>query len=286
MSNICANSQELFKLALMIQKSVSSIEVSRQSLKTKYQQLGTSWNDKKYSELGDIVDECSSALTALLKLLLQGEKSVLLMAKSLQEYENLSLNASSNVGLQISSQSQASPQMDGTALIKSVANTWSSSLSSEETSALRDYTGTAYLNINSVLRGTDKNFAPGYYDKALRIHQALQKSSLPCSCVVYRGVSIKALGEFQHLTDQQLVGCILNDNGFMSTSLNPNDAFSGDIRLELSVPEGTHGAYMGYLSQCGHYESEVLLDMGQTMQITHVTRDFFGNRVIHARVLL
>ena len=71
----------------------------------------------------------------------------------------------------------------------------------------------------------------------------------------------------------------------MSTSLNSEDSFSGDIKLVISVPAGAKGAYVGYLSQLGHSESEVLFDMGSVMQITKVDRDKNGQRVIYAQMM-
>lgn len=70
-----------------ITRAVSSIEATKASVSRKYQQLGTDWNDKKYKELGDVIQECSKSLNAILKILLQAEKPVALLAKSLQEYE-------------------------------------------------------------------------------------------------------------------------------------------------------------------------------------------------------
>lgn len=70
-----------------ITRAVSSIEATKASISRKYQQLGTDWNDKKYKELGDVIQECSKSLNTILKILLQAEKPVALLAKSLQEYE-------------------------------------------------------------------------------------------------------------------------------------------------------------------------------------------------------
>lgn len=98
--------------------------------------------------------------------------------------------------------------------------------------------------------------------------------------------SLSSLGNYANATDEELIGNIISDDGFMSTSLNREDAFGGEIRYEISVPEGANGAYVGYLSHAQHYESEVLFDCGQMLQITDVRRDMFGNRTIVARMLV
>ncbi len=81
-----------------IQNAIYSIEATKTSISKKYQQLGNSWNDKKYKELGDVVQECSKSFNDILKTLLMGQKYVALLAKSLQEYESIQFeNSNSSV---------------------------------------------------------------------------------------------------------------------------------------------------------------------------------------------
>lgn len=75
--------------------SISSIETTRSSVKMKYQQLGIGWNDKKYDELGTIVKDCNKALNDILQIMLQAEKYVASLAKSVQEYDNVNLDTPS-----------------------------------------------------------------------------------------------------------------------------------------------------------------------------------------------
>ncbi len=147
------------------------------------------------------------------------------------------------------------------------------------------YTGTAYSNINARLRGLEKSFDPGNQECAIRIHQALSGASIPADCTVYRGVSSKALGMLRMLPDNMLVGKTFTDHGFMSTSLERNSAFGGDMLLEVDVPKGAHGAYVGDISSAGHYESEVLFDAGQQMRITGVRCDENGRRIVSVRIM-
>lgn len=55
--------------------------------------------------------------------------------------------------------------------------------------------------------------------------------------------------------------------------------------LEIDVPKGAHGAYVGDISAAGHYESEVLFDAEQPMRITGVRRDEHGRRIISVRIM-
>lgn len=271
-----------------LQTAIDSIEATKSSISSKYQQLGNSWNDKKYKDLGNIVNDCSNSLDTVLKTLLQGEKYVALLVKNLQEYESVNFGGETS---QVSSNNTAntSAVSAGThtnAVIKSSGKQWSDTLSPAEYSAIKDYTGTSYRNINAVLRGSESNFDTGNHERASLIHSALSRSRIPQCCTVYRGASLSSLGEYADASDSELIGNIISDDGFMSTSLNSGDAFGGEVRYEISVPEGANGAYVGYLSHAQHYESEVLFDCGQILQITDVRRDMFGNRTIVARMLV
>lgn len=173
------------------------------------------------------------------------------------------------------------------ATVKQIGQEWSAGLDSEQKDAVRAYTGSFYAQINSALRGLTKGFvSKDIRDCARQIHSALAGSRIPCDCVVYRGMGASALGKLGKLTDEELVGKVYTDNGFMSTSLLKEDAFGGTVQLELEVPKGAHGAYVGYIGQHGHAESEVLLDMGQYVKILDVKRDQYGNRRIRGRLML
>lgn len=90
-----ADSTQLLTILKNLQNSISSIETTKNSVKLKYQQLGNEWNDKKYYELGNIVKDCNKALNDLLQIMLQTEKYVASLAKSIQEYDNVSLDTNS-----------------------------------------------------------------------------------------------------------------------------------------------------------------------------------------------
>ena len=169
--------------------------------------------------------------------------------------------------------------------VKACGKEWAESLSTEHKAAIHSYTGTAYSNINATMRGLEKQFDPGNHECAINIHQALSGASIPADCTVYRGVSSKALGMQRMLPDNMLVGKTFTDHGFMSTSLERNSAFGGDMLLEVDVPKGSHGAYVGDISAAGHYESEVLFDAGQQMRITGVRRDENGRRIVSVRIM-
>ena len=91
MSMVNADSVQLFAMLKKMQDSISSIETTKKSVKMKYEQLGAGWQDKKYNELGVVVRDCNKALNDILVIMLQAEKYVALLAKSLSEYESVQI---------------------------------------------------------------------------------------------------------------------------------------------------------------------------------------------------
>lgn len=87
-------------------------------------------------------------------------------------------------------------------------------MSDKEKEAFQKYTGTAYVNINATLRGIDKSFEVGNRENAKNLHAVLENASLPCESTVYRGMSSKALGNLNKISDNELVGKIFWDKGF------------------------------------------------------------------------
>lgn len=98
MSTVNADVTELLQFWNNIKAAITSIESTRSSVTKKYQQLNGGWKDKKYKELGDVVQDCNKALNEVLKVLSKGEKFVGSLVRSLQEYEDTTFGHSSNRG--------------------------------------------------------------------------------------------------------------------------------------------------------------------------------------------
>ena len=98
MSIVNADAAELLQTWNNIKTAITSIETTRASMSKRYRDLGNSWKDKKYDELGDVLQECNRAFNEVLKTLAKGEKYVGALAKSLAEYESTNLveNAASD----------------------------------------------------------------------------------------------------------------------------------------------------------------------------------------------
>ena len=111
-----ADSVQLFAMLKKMQDSISSIETTKKSVKMKYEQLGAGWQDKKYNELGVVVRDCNKALNDILVIMLQAEKYVALLAKSLSEYESVQLGSTNGI-------SASTPQTSSFAVTPSSADT-------------------------------------------------------------------------------------------------------------------------------------------------------------------
>ena len=93
MSVVNVDSAELLEAWKNIKTAITSVEGTKYSMMRSYQQLGSDWKDKKYRELGDVVQDCTKALNIILSTLSKGEKFIGSLAKSLQEYEDVNLQS-------------------------------------------------------------------------------------------------------------------------------------------------------------------------------------------------
>lgn len=112
MSGVNADYTGLLNTAGKLNTMANRVEETRNSLAQKYQQLGSGWGDKKYQELGGILQECNSALRSITKTLLLGGKSVAMLAESLREYEEVNLGTGSGAAGSQSGGGDAAAQAD------------------------------------------------------------------------------------------------------------------------------------------------------------------------------
>lgn len=70
--------------------SIHELESASKSLQKSYQQAGSGWKDKKYAELGGIVEECCSALTKPVSDLQECMNKLNELLKAIAEFEEVS----------------------------------------------------------------------------------------------------------------------------------------------------------------------------------------------------
>ena len=131
--------------------------------------------------------------------------------------------------------------------------------SSSSLGALRDYTGTGYVDSNNGLR-TGK--APTAADK--NIDKAIASQTIDRKVVVYRG----ATKDFPTLSE----GDSFKDDAFMSVSASEDVGLSfarggvGERRvlMKMNLPKGSNAAFIG------SGESELILGRGTSFKVTSV----------------
>lgn len=158
---------------------------------------------------------------------------------------------------------------------------WLATLTGTQKSAVVSYTGSAYEAMNDYLR------ANGAYDASDRTKQlikqcqaALKKASLPEEVIVRRGSGynmLKELGlDISEANKDKLVGGIVQDLGFLSTSPDPSGGFSSGIEYVIKIPEGSQAMYVAPISQF-HSERELLVNCGGKFMVDDVEFDSYGD---------
>jgi hypothetical protein len=154
----------------------------------------------------------------------------------------------------------------------SMYKSWLDNLTKEEFNAIKKYTGEVfYSNINDTLRGLN-TFMYSNERYCNLITAALAKARTPDNIVAYRGTSKMMLGELRKLPVERLEGRIIEDKAFMSTSLIEGEIYDSNLILQMNIPKGTQGAYLGGLSFIKD-EYEFLLNRGYQLFIKRVIND-------------
>lgn len=160
--------------------------------------------------------------------------------------------------------------------------------------AIRTYTSDDYKQMNPPLREGRKlsELPPEIYEDICQLHGFLSSCKTEVPLTVYRGIGgdstmVRTPGGFAGLdqfSDEQLVGKLLADRAFVSTSMDEKASFYEPVKLVLTLPPGCRGAYVAELSSVGDHEDEFLMDMGQVFKVTKVEqRD--GVRYIYANCI-
>lgn len=155
---------------------------------------------------------------------------------------------------------------------------WLRTISASERRGVEVYTGSAYYDMNKFLRG--RTSSTSYEDEIKMCAQALSKASLPQETIVRRGADYNMLRELGvPVTESNkgaLIGAIVEDKGFMSTSPAPHGGFSGDIEYVIRLPQGSQAMYVDSISR-HKGEEELLINKGGRYQVEDVEFDSYGD---------
>jgi hypothetical protein len=158
------------------------------------------------------------------------------------------------------------------------AYTYRASRSHEEKQALNTYQGSGYSHMNSSIRA-DPLHTSAQHDALDRM---LYNSTIDRDTRVIRNFNAPTL-----VTKAKgLVGRVIEDPAYMSTSLKGNYGAGRTVSIELNVPKGTKGLYLNSDSDStAVYEHEVLLPRRTRWRIDEVVERKPGHITIRATVL-
>lgn len=158
---------------------------------------------------------------------------------------------------------------------------WIAALTKTQKSAVVSYTGSAYEAMNNYLRTNGTRDVSDRTKSLIKQCQAaLKKASLPEETIVRRGSSYNMLRELgvnvTETNKDKLIGGIVQDLGFMSTSPDPHGGFSSGIEYVIKVPKGSQAMYVAPISNY-HSERELLINCGGKYIIDDVEFDSYGD---------
>jgi len=161
--------------------------------------------------------------------------------------------------------------------LETLYSPWKAKVTSDEEYAIHTYTTSKYDAVNSALR---RGGAPASQTLSCIVDctSALDKASLPEPLVVRRGSTSsflwRGLGKDKNWLDSsytELVGQVIEDKGFMSTSPIPGKGFSNDVEYKILLPEKSKAMYIAPISEFKG-EQEVLIQKGSMFKIVDVEK--------------
>ena len=141
------------------------------------------------------------------------------------------------------------------------------------------YTTGAYRDMNDYLRGFSSDTA--YKDEIKAAQSALSKASLPREVITRRGSNYNMLtelgmGDITPQNKDRVIGAVIQDKGFTSTSPHPSGGFSKDIEYVIKVPEGSQAMYIDTISWY-EGERELLINCDSKYRVEDVEFNEYGN---------
>lgn len=168
---------------------------------------------------------------------------------------------------------------------------WRQGLTNDEEAAIGRYTGSYYETTNKFLRNNttegkpvDFSSAPGDLTRTIeQMKSALSKSIMEEDVIVNRGISVSSemLAAYRNLPE----GALIFDPAFMSTSVGPSAAFSGNVILRIKVQKGQQAGYVANISM-HKGEREFLIQAGSVMRVDKVhPSSSYGATIIDVTVV-
>ena len=91
MANVSVEKSAVLGAISLCQQSIRQFEQASKSLSSKYRAAGSNWKDAKYSQLGGVVSDCTTALSRPVKELEECVRKLNMLLKEIEEYEKVDL---------------------------------------------------------------------------------------------------------------------------------------------------------------------------------------------------
>jgi SPP1 gp7 family putative phage head morphogenesis protein len=163
-------------------------------------------------------------------------------------------------------------------------------LPADELKALQDYSTSGYADLNSHLRGLGtENFTPEQLQTRFiePLDSALARNPLPETVQLSRTTTLDAFGTNDL---DSLIGSVVNEPGYMSTSIGPITREGWPIHMNITAPQGTPGIYVEPISRIKG-EREMLLGRGLDYRVDAVRHtgkiaEHFAEEIIEVDVTI
>jgi hypothetical protein len=144
---------------------------------------------------------------------------------------------------------------------------WDDQLTADERESVNHYTAHFYNDVNRHLRGHEvRRLTQEMISRTVKnVDSALAKSKTTMPAVSYRGVNCLSERCWDFFSGLE-VGTTFQDDGYVSTTMNPNRFRGARVHMRIMIPEGVNAAYLDGLSQYER-EAEVLLARGAKFKI-------------------
>jgi len=157
-------------------------------------------------------------------------------------------------------------------------------LTENDKDALKNYTGSEFVPINSCLRDSEKDFPTGcqinYQNKIKTLSELYQRPNIPKTkgeIIVYRSVGQMGNVQSSDFFGKMAIGSIFEDRTFMSTSLKFGIfLIPSKVILKITLPQNTPCLYIDTISTVPE-EKEVLLPAGYAMTLKNKSNIMYEN---------
>lgn len=156
---------------------------------------------------------------------------------------------------------------------------WLRVITKTQRDGVTTYTGSAFTEMNEYLRGISSSISSSREAAIKSCTEALRKASLPQETIVRRGSDYNMLRElgidFSQANKSAVIGAVVTDKGFVSTSPDPHGGFSGSIEYVIRLPEGSQAMYVAPISKYSS-ERELLINRGGRYMVDDIEYNSYG----------